>query len=404
MSKIPQVALLVETSRGYGRQVSLGVARYASLHGPWSVYILPGETEKIKYPEAKYWDGDGVITRLESRQIEQGVLRANLPTIALDMTDEQAAPKNPLSRFTDLQVDSATAARLAAEHLLERGYPSFAFLGSGKEVWSERRRLSFEANLLKAGHSPEIYYPPARYRSASWEAERPILAEWLLDLPKPVGLMAANDIRGRQALDACRLAELAVPRDVGVIGVDNDDLFCELAYPALTSVSINGIAGGYAAAKRLDHLMRGRQFKHNKIVVQALSVVARQSTNAITIADRCVVDALEYIRRSKGKDISVAKVADHVKVSRRELDARFTANIGRTVSTEIQHVRLEHAKRLLEETDYPIPQVAEAAGYSSDSYMVQVFRKRLDQTPAKYRASIRLVTASTGADVAVKTP
>jgi len=393
MSKIPQVALLVETARGYGRQISLGVARYASLHGPWSVYILPRGAEVLEYPKPDYWDGDGIITRLENPSIERGVLEANLPTISLDMTDEQLAPDNPLSRFTDLQPDSQGAANLAADHLVQRGYQSFAFVGTGPEVWSKRRQVAFQARVESIGCPCEIYCPAQKRGELSWEEERPLLAAWLDRLPKPVGVMAANDIRGRQVLDACRLADIVVPQDLGVIGVDNDELFCELSYPTLTSVSLNAVAGGYAAAERLDKMMKGHKFKGKKIVVKALRVVDRHSTNVIQLEDRCVVDALEFIRSSKGRGIVVADVAEEVQLGRRDLDSRFTESVGHTVSVEIQRVRLENAKRLLEETDYPIPEVATAAGYSSDSYMVQVFRKQLDQTPAKYRAGVRLVTA-----------
>ncbi len=389
MSKIPQIALIVETSRGYGRQVSLGVARYAHLHGPWSVYLVPGESQAMSFPDAKYWNGDGIITRLETRRLEEDVLRANLPTIALDMSDEQANPGNPLSRFTDLQVDSLEAGRLAAEHLLERNYASFAFVGFGQEVWSERRCKGFQSRLRKSGHEVAVY----EARDKKWEKERARLAEWLDSLPKPVGVMAANDIRGREVLDACGLADLHVPEDVGVIGVDNDELLCELSFPSLSSVSLNAVVGGYQAAKRLDALIQGRKFKHHKIVVQALSVVTRHSTSSSSIQDRKVVEAQEMIRRAKGRGLSVTDVAAGVNIGRRELDARFVASLERTVASEIQRARFEHAKRLLEETDYPIPHVAELAGYSSDSYMVQVFRKRLNQTPAKYRANLRYVTA-----------
>lgn len=393
MSKIPQVALLVETSRGYGRQISLGVARYTSLHGPWSVYILPRGAEVLEYPKPDYWEGDGIITRLENPTIERGVLEANLPTISLDMTDEQLAPDNPLSRFTDLQPDSKEASNLAADHLISRGYRSFAFVGTGPEVWSMRRQVAFEARVASIGCPCEVYCPAQKRGELSWEEERPLLATWLEKLPKPVGVMAANDIRGRQVLDACRLVDILVPKDLGVIGVDNDELFCELSYPTLTSVSLNAVAGGYAAAERLDKMMKGRKFKNKKIVVKALRVVDRQSTNVIQLEDRSVVDALEFIHHSKGRGIAVTDVADRVKLARRDLDARFSENVGHTVAVEIQRARLENAKRLLEETDYPIPEVATAAGYSSDSYMVQVFRKQLNQTPAKYRASVRVVTA-----------
>jgi LacI family transcriptional regulator len=183
-----------------------------------------------------------------------------------------------------------------------------------------------------------------------------------------------------------------VPKDVAVVGVDNDELLCELANPTLSSVALNAVMGGYRAAGHLDQLMRGKTPRAKVLSVEALRVVQRTSSDSVASNDRAIATALEFIQQTKGRGIKVEDVARHAKLSRRDLDARFGAGVGRTVLTEIQRVRLEYAKRLLEETDYPIPHVAEQAGYSSASYMVQVFRNRLDMTPAKYRASVRMLS------------
>src|SRR5690606_29551024 len=139
----------------YGREIALGIARYARLHGPWSVHVTPGDFAQPP-PEMRYWGGGGVIARLENHRIGQELLEANLPTIALDMSEEQLVPENPLSRFTDLRVDSKTAAELAADHLIERRYPHFAFVGLAGRVWSDRRRAAFVARIREAGFEPYV--------------------------------------------------------------------------------------------------------------------------------------------------------------------------------------------------------------------------------------------------------
>lgn len=390
MSKVPNVALLLETSRGYGRQIAMGVARYAKLHGPWSFLLTPADFEQ-QFPERE-WEGDGIIARLTNASLEQALLHASLPTIVLDMEASQSDPLNPVSKFSDLSVDSKAAAKLAFDHLYERRYSTYAFVGVEKHIWSRERELAFANLASKEGYKAVVYDPLPGHSDHGWESERPRLADWLAGLPKPVGVMACNDVRGRQVLDACQLADLAVPKQVSVIGVDNDELFCELANPSLSSVSLNAVAGGYAAAEQLDRMMAGKSRKPARMRVQALRVVPRQSTNSFAIDDPRVVEALEFIRHSKGANISVPEVVRQAKLSRRDLDVRFRHHVGHTISTEIQRVRLENAKALLEATDYPIPDVAEAAGYSSASYMVQVFRAKLGTTPAKYRAGVRRFT------------
>jgi LacI family transcriptional regulator len=209
-------------------------------------------------------------------------------------------------------------------------------------------------------------------------------------LPLPVGLFACNDDRGRQVLEACRFAGLAVPEEVAVLGVDNDAVFCDLADPPLSSIALNAETAGYRAAEVLDGMMHGRAVRPQKIAVEALRVVRRRSTDIVAVADSDVAAALQIIRREQGRGLSVAKVAAEVAVSRRHLERRFRETIGRTVLQEIQNARLEQAKRLLVETSHSISTVAEMSGFGSCSYFNQFFHERVGSTPRGFR--LRLTT------------
>ncbi|TWT88178.1 Xylose operon regulatory protein [Pseudobythopirellula maris] len=393
MKKTPQVGLLIETARGYGREVSLGIARYARLHGPWSFHLTPGDFEQ-SLPAMQHWNGDGLFARLATPELTEQVLSANLPTIALDMSEEQLLEDSLVSRFAELRVDSEKAAWLAAAHLLKRCYPEYGFVGAPGQVWSERRREAFCQAIRKAGHTAHVYEFQDITGDGGWEHEQPHLLEWIVNAPKPIGIMACNDEHGLHVLDACREAGLNVPQDVAVVGVDNDELLCELSNPTLSSVALNAVEGGFQAAARLDKMMREGNCDNRCIMVDALRVVTRLSTDTFAVNDRSVAEALAYIKQSQGRDISADLVVERTQISRRELDARFRELLGHSVATEIQRERLKHAKRLLVETDYSIPEVAAAAGYSSASYMIQVFRRELDITPAKYRSSLRVLSAT----------
>jgi len=388
-----QVALLIETARGYGRDVALGIARFARLHGPWSFHLTPGDFEQA-FPRREYWAGDGVFARLASPEIAEQLLAADLPTIALDMSEEQLRSDNPLSKFSDLRVDSDAAAKLAAAHLMERRYEHYGFVGSAGAVWSDRREATF-CNVVRAeGYESHVYRPTEPSWTGVWERELPHLAEWIASLPTPIGLMACNDEHGLHVLDACRRSGLRVPEDVAVVGVDNDPLLCELCSPTLSSVVLNGVEGGYRAAAYLDKLMRTGRNTPKCLLVEALRVETRQSTDLLGVDNRQVAAAVAQIKKTRGRNLTADDVAEHAEVSRRELDAMFRDALGRSVAAEIQRVRLEHARRLLEETDHPIPAVAEAAGYSSASYMIQVFRRELQTTPSKYRSRVRSLSVA----------
>jgi LacI family transcriptional regulator len=163
--------------------------------------------------------------------IAKAILDSGLPTIALDLSEQELKPPHPLSELSEVSSDSTGAARMAANHLVERGFRSFAFAGITGRVWSQRRERSFCRAITEAGYTVEVYGSPRSRREQKWEREQPKLADWLSGLPRPTGVMACNDDRGREVLEACRAAEIRVPEELAVIGVDDDELLCEPADP-----------------------------------------------------------------------------------------------------------------------------------------------------------------------------
>jgi LacI family transcriptional regulator len=198
-------------------------------------------------------------------------------------------------------------------------------------------------------------------------------------------VMACNDDRGREVLEACRAAGLRVPEEVAVVGVDNDELLCELGDPPLSSVALNAEAGGYRAAALLDLMMRGRVRKRRQLLVEPLHVVARRSTDIVALDDPEVAAALHFIHDHAAEPIVVDDLVRHVLISRRSLEIRFRTVTGRTLHAEIQRVRVARACRLLLETELAVSRVAEASGFGSPSYLSQIFRREFATTPAGYR-------------------
>jgi LacI family transcriptional regulator len=387
MRKTPKVALLVETARGFGRDLLRGVARYAQHHGPWSFYITPGDFEHV-VPAMKQWGGTGIIARIPNDRVAQQVVEAGLPTIAIGLTDEQMKKGSPLAKFSELSSDADEVARLVTNHLLERHFSNFAYVGLEERGWSHRRESAFRSRLRDVGFDVAVYHQPARAADRNWESERDILAQWLRSLPTPLGLFACNDDRGRQVLEACRISDLNVPNDVAVIGVDNDEVFCDLADPPLSSVALNAETAGYRAAELLDSMMNGSVSSPRRVLVEALGVVTRRSTDVIAVEDEDVAAALQFIRQEHGYGISVDSVADAVAASRRSLERRFRETIGRTILEEIQLARIARAKQLLLETKYPISKVAQMSGFGSTGYFVQFFHDRVGKTPRKFRLAL----------------
>lgn len=379
---------MIETSRGFGRQLLTGISRYAHLHGPWSFFITPGDFEQV-VPRMKEWGGHGIIARVANQSIEDAIVAADVPTIVVGLRDRALRQDSSLLKASEIRGNSIMAAELVADHFLQRHFKNFAYVGFAQSGYSTERETGFCKRIRRAGFEPIVYALPKKKADRHWEVEFPRLANWIEKLPKPVGIMACNDDRGREVLDACQLANAAVPEDVSVVGVDNDELLCDLADPPMSSVEFNAELGGFQAAKLLDAMMTRKVRKPQTVTIDPIGVVTRRSSDIIAMEDAEVANALAFIHQSYGREITVDDVADHLAVSRRYLEVRFREETGRTILAEITRVRIASAKRLLEMTDYSIPKVARLAGYNSASYLITVFKKHLKTTPAQYRASLR---------------
>jgi LacI family transcriptional regulator len=241
--------------------------------------------------------------------------------------------------------------------------------------------------VREAGHEARSFVPAAT--AADVAAQAADLRRWLRELPKPVGIMACYDIRGQQVLDACRSAGLAVPAEVAVIGVDNDELLCDLASPPLTSVVPNAHRTGYEAAGLLDRLMAGKRVAAAPTLIAPLGVAARQSTDVLAVDDREVARAVQFIREHACDGINVGDVLRVVPLSRRVLEMRFQRLLGRTPREEILQARLGRVKQLLGETDLPLYLIAERTGFEHVEYLSVVFRREAGTTPSAFRAAAR---------------
>ena len=404
MGDMPHVILLMYPYAGLDRGMLEGVVRYARAHGPW-IFHLAGEEpglpvpemeaissltqedarRRVSLPDLRRWDVAGIIGRLQNRQIARMVLKSGVPVIGLELSVEQMKAGQPTAELSTIHTDSHAAGRLAAEDLLERGFKQFGYCGYEGREWSQRRQDGFSERIEEAGLSCHVYKPPKRKTPLPWQRERPRVLTWLRSLPMPVGVMVCNDIRGHQVLEATSLGELAVPDEVSVLGVDDDQLMCELSTPALSSVKFDAEQGGYEAAELLDGLMSGRVTQQRRIVMEPLWVASRRSTDAIAVEDNEVATALRFIREQARQPIGVNDVIERVLLSRRAMEIRFQSVLGRSIREEIQRVRMVWVKQLLLETVMPVTKISEATGFASHSYLSKVFHRRTGETLAAYR-------------------
>jgi len=294
-------------------------------------------------------------------------------------------PQLPISGWYSISSDSNTIGKLAAEHLLDRGFTNFAYCGFDHLSWSRDRGEGFGKRVAKAGFETNFYEQPRTLNKRLWENEQNLMADWLKSLPKPVGLMACNDDRAQQVIEACKMANLRVPEQIAIVGVDNDEFVCDLSETPISSIPLNNEQAGYEAAQLLHRVMAGEKIRHRDIVVQPTHVVTRQSTDILAIEDSDVAVALRYIRQHSRDIIQVNDVLNVVTVGRRTLEEKFHKIIGRSIYAEITRVRINQISRAIVETNQPISQIASLFGYSSTAHIARYFRRVKGMTPLEYR-------------------
>jgi len=322
--------------------------------------------EKVR-PLLRAGDADGILFR-DTSATEQ-ILEYGLPAVAIGHRHTE------ISGLVNVVTDSPAVGRMGAKHLIGCGYQHFAYCGYAKTAlenapWSEIRGQFFDERITAAGFATPSHYDLSM-EAQDRRRQRRSLARWLNSLPKPVGLLACNDDCGRLVMEACKVANLTVPDEVGVIGVDNDEVVCGLTDPPMSSILINFERAGYDAAYALGRAMQGSKAVPSRITATASHIVARRSTDFVANADAQVAKALRFIRDQARSGLSTSQVAAAAGISRGALDKRFRKQLRRSVAEVITRVRTEQIARLLQETSLPVGEIAEVFGFTDNQAFLQ---------------------------------
>jgi LacI family transcriptional regulator len=361
-----------------------GISKYADTYGPWAfdfcspLWLIKDYRNRwVNY--IRKWNPDGIIMR-ELEDMDE-INRLNVPTIVSSQKSES------YEGFANFVGQQEKIGRLAAEHLLDECYRNFGFYGFDGFYFSDQRRKFFTERISNNGYDVSVFEDKSYKKTYSWGLwlnQKPALCDWLASLEKPVGIMAANDERGRQVLEACKIVGLNVPNEVGVLGCGNDKYFCSLS-PALSSITLGSFMAGYKAAALLDKLIQGQSMRDQTITFQAGHVVARNSTDLKIVKDEIINKALTFIRNNRRRLIQVDDVAEHIQIPRRSLQRRFSQVMKRHVHQEIVKNRIAYITELLRDTEIPICEIALYYGYHDNKNFSRFFKKEMNLTPSEYR-------------------
>ena len=356
------------------RNFLAGVARYLKRNLLWRVTVADNFTDfdSDSLAETERSGFDGIITvRPKSAAAEAAIIGSHLPVAMLGVGSGDCRARARGIVF--VRGKDQAVGDLAARHLMSLGnFRSYAFVDADMAVsWSDDRFRGFARTLLRHRHAAVRISSPFAIGS---QKDIEFLADNLRALPKPIAVMSAYDNRAMNVLTACSHANLAVPSQVAVIGVDDDTVLCDFSRPALTSINTHQVEKGEIAAEELERLMRRPRLPARTVFVPGADVVMRESTAPLAPSAHLVERALRFIEDNVRNGIRARDVVAYLGVSRALADRRFRECAAGTIREAIAKVRLAEVKRLLRETSMPIARITAQCGFAADNYAKRLFR------------------------------
>lgn len=376
-----KILLLTDFSSGYSRNLLKGIVRYSKEVGNWSFQRMPlyyrmlyGENGVVEW--AKKWQADAIIAQLTDVNIEL-LNDLNIPIIVQNYRDRNKAVSNLTGDYFNTGV-------MAAKFFLNRGYRNFAFYGFKGAIWSRERADGYSHEIEKQGYKLAILENDNKDRE-EWSYNHTVLGNWLQSLPKPVALFACDDHFALQISETCNVYNINVPDDIAILGVDNDDLLCNISDPPLSSIVLDVENGGYNAGKLLHQLITKEITEPFNIVVNPLIIERRKSTEKYAVSDKNIRTILNYIEKNYANHLSVEELVKQVPLSRRVLEKKFKEETGESLYQYIQNYRIDQFTRLLITTDYSLFEAALQSGFENYKNVSRIFRKYKSLSPAEYR-------------------
>ncbi|MDH2925065.1 AraC family transcriptional regulator [Nicoletella semolina] len=378
-----RVALLFNANKVYDRGVIEGIGQYIQVSQcMWDIFV---EDDFVYHKEnIESLAIDGIIADFDDLETVEKLKHINVPTVAVGGSYQNPNHYPPVPYVA---TDNYALVELAFQHLKEKGITQFAFYGlltHSEKHWANERLNAFN-QLIQKHDLPSFVYLGEKTQSSHWDETQAKLCEWIKSLPPHTGIIAVTDARARHLLQACEALNIAVPDQLCVIGIDNEELIQFLSRVSLSSVAQGTKQIGYQAAKLLHQLLNGKMVSKTSIIVPPHKVEQRASTDYRSLRDPLVIQAMHFIRHRACQGIKTEQVLDHLRVSRSNLEQRFRTEMNKTIHQVIHEEKLEKAKYMLQFTNMPIQEVSNSCGYPSVQYLYAVFHKENLGTPKDFR-------------------
>lgn len=376
-----KILVLIDSSTEFSRRFLTGLIRYAKENGPWTFYRLPsyyktlyGETGIVE--RIKEWKIDAVIAQWEYEEVDF--------LDQLDIPVFLQSYKNVSGRFSRISGDFIGIGVMAVRFFAKRHFKNFAFYGNKTFFWSKARAEGYrrEVEKMKGNY---YYFESELLDSMQWSKEHVELDNWLQDLPKPVALLACDDNFALQVSEMCKVNNINIPDELSLLGVDNDELICNLSHPSISSIITDDENGGYQTGKMLQNLILSKNNIPFNINIDPVRIELRQSTEKYNISDNYIKMVINYINENIRLNISIDELTAIVPLSRRNLEKKFKEATGTSVYQFILDKKVDLISTELLTTDKDLLDIAVETGFNDVRNVYRIFKKNTGYTPVSFR-------------------
>jgi len=381
-----KILLLIDYSSNFSRRLLEGLIKYSKENGPWMFYRLP-EYYKTLYGKegilrwVKEWNADAIIAQWGDEGINL-LKNLDIPVILQNYQKRS-------EYFSNLTGDYKATGKMAAKFFAQKGFHNFAFYGNKGVVWSLERAEGYRREVERTG-GDYYYFETENLSGEQWSRSHIHLDDWLLSLPKPIALFACDDYFALQVSEICKINNIKIPDEISLLGVDNDELICNLSDPPISSIVLELEKGGYETGRLIDKLVKKEKVGQFNIVINPVRVEVRLSTEKYDVSSKYILEVVKYIEENFKSDISIDELSHLVPLSRRNLEVKFKKDLGTSIYQFILNCRVEHLAYLLLTTDRSLFDLAYEVGFKDCKNVSRVFKKFKSDSPNEYRQKYKV--------------
>lgn len=380
--------LLIDYSSEFSRRLLKGLIQYSKENGPWIFYRLPSYYKELYGKDgiidwAKEWNADAIIARWDHEDTNL-LATLNIPVILQNYTARSES-------FSNLTGDYYGTGKMAASFFIKRMYKNFAFYGNKNVVWSRERAKGFREEVERHGGN-YYYFESENLSGEQWSSSHVKLDDWLFSLPKPIALFACDDSFALRISEICKINNIQIPHEIALLGVDNDELICNLSDPPISSIVLDVEKGGYEAGRLIDKLMKRERLDTSDIIINPVDLELRQSTEKYNIDNEYIQQVVNYLEDNYTSEIDIEALTRFVPLSRRSLEVKFKKEMSTSIYQFILNRRVDYFSNLLLTSKRSLADLALKSGFADGNNVSRVFKKIKGLTPTEYRKKYNFTT------------